>query len=156
MDNRNDTLDTVLERGEIVLNGYKFVVKPVYYGEELDYLEDVPFSIYPKSKEDRELTDKELGHFGIALFSQDNLSDESSNKIGLFQRLKRWYRKHFTKDYRYYSDNPSVIGLVKWIERKVYYKGRPIRFYDLERKYNLSKSEIVKLFGFFQNDVSGF
>lgn len=155
MDNRNETLDTMLERGEIILNGYKFVVKPLYLKEEPYFFEDVPISIYPKPKEGQELTDKDLSHFAIALFSIDHDSSKEKPKQGFIERIKRWYIKHFVKDYRYYSDNPSVLGLVKWIEQKVYYKGRLVRFYDLERKFNLSKSEIVKLFGFFQ-EISGF
>lgn len=156
MDSRDKTLDNVLERGEIVLNGYTFTVKPVFFGEERDYLQDVPISIYPHSKQEQELTDKDISRFGIALFMQDGTEYEQSKKIGLFGKIKRWFVKKFIHDYRYYSDNPTILGLVKWIEKKVYYKGRPIRFYDLERKFGLNKSEIVKLFGFFQDDVSGF
>lgn len=159
MDSRNETLDTILERGEIVLNGYKFTVKPVYFGEESEYLQDVPIPIYPQAKEKSEITDKDLSRFGIMLFIQDMENADGKKlkkKLGLFQRIKRWWTKKFVHDYRYYSDNPSILGLVKWIERKVYYKGHPIRFYDLERKFHLSKSEIVKLFGFFQDNVSGF
>ncbi len=35
--------------------------------------------------------------------------------------------------------------MIKWLEKKVSYKGRKIKFYDLERKYGLNKLEIHQL-----------
>lgn len=146
-------METMLERGIFEANGYKFTVKPIFLGEETEYLSDVSYALYPRAKEGQEFTDKDLSRYAIALFK--NEKSEVEQDLGLFDRFKRWFAKTFKHNYEYYSDNPSVIGLVKWIERKVYYKGRNIKFYDLERKFGLNKSEIVKLFGYFQ-DLSGF
>lgn len=153
MENDNG-IETMLERGIFVANGYKFVVKPIYLGEESEYLSDVSYALYPHTKDGQELTDKDLSRYAIALF-QLNPSDNENEQLGLFGKIKRWLVKAFSKDYRFYSYNPSILGLVKWIEKKVYYKGKRIKFYQLERKFGLSKSEIVKLFGYFQ-ELSGF
>lgn len=146
---------TMLERGIFEANGYKFTVKPVFLGEESEYIEDVGGAFYPRKKNGEELTDKDMSHYAMALFQKTSGTNDRQEWLGLFGRFKRWFAKTFTKNYEYYSDNPSVLGLVKWIERKVYYKGKRIRFYDLERKFGLNKSEIVKLFVYFQ-DLSGF
>lgn len=146
-------LDAMLERGIFIANGYKFVVKPIYLGEETEYMLDVPYFIYPQPKDNEEITDKDLNRYAMMLFQKSK--NPKNQKIGLFERFKRWFAKTFKKNYEYYSDNPSVLGLVKWIERKVYYKGKNIKFYDLERKFGLTKSEIMELFGYFQ-DLSGF
>lgn len=140
----------MLERGEFVANGYKFKVKPIYLGEESDYLDDVTYVLYPRRKDGEEITDKDLSIYAMGLFKADN-----QQALGFFQKLKRWFVKTFIHNHEYYSDNPNVVGLVKWIEKKVYYKNRPIHFYDLERKFGLSKAEIVKLLGYFQ-ELSGF
>lgn len=154
-ENKITDYETMTQRGTFVANGYKFTVKPVYLGEEMDYLADVSYPLYPRAKEDgEEPTDKELSVWAMMLFKQENKQDDRI-KLGLFEKFKRWVAKTFVKNYQYYSDNSSVSGLVKWIEKKVSYKGKPIKFYDLERKYGLTKSEIVKLFKYFQ-DLSGF
>lgn len=153
MDKTDSGLETMLERGEIILNGHKFTVKPIYLGEESDYLEDVRYSLYPRTEE-KEPTQKDLSRWAIFLFGNFE-DDENLVPHGLFGKIKLWFYKRFTRDYRYYSDRPSAARLAKWIERKVYYKKKPIKFYDLERKYGLNKSEIVELFRFFQ-ESSGF
>lgn len=145
--------ETMLERGIFEANGYKFDVHPIYLLEEKDYLSDVPYALYPQSDNEDGPDDKELSHYAMALFRYNGTSPKEVTSR--WERIKEWLAKKFTHKYRYYSDNPNILGLVKWIEKKVYYKGRPIRFYDLERKFKLNKSEIVKLFGYFQ-DISGF
>jgi hypothetical protein len=137
-----------------VLNGYKFVVHPIFLGEEDEFREDVPYLLYPRRKDGQEPTEKDLGWFAIGLFKR-NKSKDNGDKIGIVQRIKKWVAKHILKNSEFYSDDPEIVGLVKWIERKVYYKGKRVRFYDLERKYKLNKSEITKLFGFLQ-EISGF
>lgn len=150
----NNDRDTMLERGEIILNGYKFTVRPIYLGEESDYMNDVSYVIYPHKKDGQEPTEKDMSRYAIALF-RNNSDDSEKKKIRFIDRIKYWIAKHFTHNYEYYYDSPNILGLVKWIERKVYYKGRPVHFYNLERKFKLNKSEIIQLFGFFQ-EISGF
>lgn len=155
MEKEDNGYQTMLERGIFEANGHKFTVKPIFLGEETEYLSDVSYALYPRTKDGQEPTDKDLSHYAIMLFRKDDSANDKPEHIGLFERFKRWFTKTFVKNYEYYSDNPSVLGLVKWIERKVYYNGKKVKFYDLERKYGLNKSEIVKLFGYFQ-DLSGF
>lgn len=156
MDKVNSGYETMLERGEIILNNHKFVVKPVFLGEEPEYLEDVSYSLYPRTKGDEEPTQKDLSRFAIMLFSSGLDKDiEDKEKTGLLTKIKIWFLKKFKRDYHFYVDNPTSMLLAKWIERKVFYKKKHIRFYDLERKYGLNKAEIVELFKYFQ-EMSGF
>ena len=155
MNDKDNGMETMLERGTFEANGYKFTVKPIFLGEEAEYLDDVAYALYPRAKEGEEITDKDLSHYAMMLFREVNSKNNKHERVGLFERFKRWFAKTFIKNYEYYSDNPSVLGLVKWIERKVYYKNKHIKFYELERKFGLTKAEIVKLFGYFQ-DLSGF
>lgn len=155
MNDKDNGMETMLERGTFEANGYKFIVKPIFLGEEAEYLDDVAYALYPRAKEGEEITDKDLSHYAMMLFREVNSKNNKHERVGLFERFKRWFAKTFIKNYEYYSDNPSVLGLVKWIERKVYYKNKRIKFYELERKFGLTKAEIVKLFGYFQ-DLSGF
>lgn len=147
--------ETMLERGIFRANGYEFVVKPIYLMEEDEFLSDVPYSLYPQSKDGSVLTDKDLGYYAIAMFRNKVLSESEKENTRVIEKIKIWFSKHFSHTYRYYADNPSVLGLVKWVEKKVFYKGKPIKFYELERKFMLNKSEIVKLFGYLQ-DLSNF
>lgn len=155
MNDKDNGMETMLERGTFEANGYKFTVKPIFLGEEAEYLDDVAYALYPRAKEGEEITDKDLSHYAMMLFREVNSKNNKHERVGLLERFKRWFAKTFIKNYEYYSDNPSVLGLVKWIERKVYYKNKRIKFYELERKFGLTKAEIVKLFGYFQ-DLSGF
>lgn len=150
-DQEDNGLGLALDRGIYIANGHKFIVKPVYLGEEDDYLNDVPYYIYPKKTDD--LDDEKLNQFAMMLFSKK--FGGTPEKRGKFENIKRWFVKTFNKKDGYYTNFPKALGLIKWIERKVYYKGKPIKFYDLERKFGLTKVEIVKLFGYFQ-DLSGF
>ncbi len=147
--------EIMLERGKFTANGYTFTVKPIYLGEEDEYKEDVKFALYPRTNEKKEYTDKELNQYAILLFSKNNGFSVSTAPTGLFGKLKLCLVKTFCKNYQYYSDNPAIVGVIKWIEKKVYYKNKRIKFYQLERKYGLSKAEIIKLFGYFEY-LSGF
>lgn len=144
--------DVMMERGKIIANGHTFVVKPVYLGEETEFFSDMTlsetavFSPIPNAQNGVDkLTDEELGQWAIALFSsQFNEQKEKKKEKFFFSKiLNKIFRK---KDYHYYSDVPVVQQLIKWIERKVTYNGKKIRFYDLERKYGLSKADIERMF----------
>lgn len=163
-DNKNAILneDTMMERGRFTANGYTFAVEPVYLGEERAYIADMTISPTPNyynedktTKPIAELTDKELGSWAIALFTTDttNSMADTDDTKNLFSRLYERFSK--PKDYRYYKDNPAVQPFIKWIERKVSYNGKPIKFYDLERKFGLNKAEIERLFIYF-HELSGF
>lgn len=151
--------ETMLERGMFTANGYTFAVRPVFLGEEDEYLNDMKISPIPAAKDDgEEWTEKELGTYTITLFSgklNDFLKIDTDDKSFL-GTIKRILNKLFMKkDYRYYDNVPAIQPLVKWLERKVTYKGRKIRFYDLERKFKLNKAEIEKLIIYF-HELSGF
>lgn len=140
------------ERGHFTANGYTFTVEPVTLDEEDQYFSEVGCFLYPHNKDGSEvedISDRELASFARALFLVDR-KDNDSHKRGALEKIKLWLVKHFCRDYRFYSDTPTIMAGIKWIEKKVKYKGKRIRFYDLERKYGLSKVEIVKLFGYFE------
>lgn len=163
-DNTKDILneETMMERGRFTANGYTFAVEPVYLGEESAYIADMRISPVPnytnnnnETKPIDELTDKELGTWAIAIFG-DNVNAVGADKIqreGVFSRFLGFFIKR--KDYHYYNATPAVQPFIKWIERKVSYNGKHIRFYDLERKFGLNKAEIEKLFIYF-HEMSGF
>ncbi len=145
--------ETVQERGKYTANGYTFEIEPVYFGEEEEYFSDNHLSAFlQNSKED--IQDKDLAQYIIALF-QIKGEEEAKKDLRVLGRVKLWLVKLFKKDYRYYSENPKALGFIKWMERKVKYKGRHIRFYDLERKYKLTKIEIAKMYRYME-DLSGF
>lgn len=148
--------ETMLERGKFTANGYTFEVKPVYLGEESDYLSQVGVSPVPVSQATGEVnldtTDKEKSQWIMALFSE-NINGVKKKKRGRFYELLSYIL--WRRDYRYYKDYPTIQPLIKWIEKKVTYKGKKVRFYELERKYCLSKADIERLFIYF-HQLSGF
>lgn len=146
--------DIMMERGKFTANGHTFTVKPVYLGEEDEYFSDMTISPVPKIEEgDDAPTDKELSRWAIALFSDKVNNDSNGHKPGI---LRRFFGLLFHRnDYRYYSDRPAVMPLIKWLDRKVTYKGRRVKFYQLERKFGLNKAEIEQLIIYF-HELSGF
>lgn len=150
-----DNEDVMLERGKFLANGYTFIVKPVYLGEEDEYLSEMTISPIPIAKDGEEIdqsNDKQMSQWSIALFSE-SLNGVKKKKRGRFYNFLCWLFRR--RDYRYYSDTPAIQPLIKWIEKKVTCNGKKIRFYDLERKYGLSKADIERLFIYF-HELSGF
>lgn len=143
--------DVMLERGKFVANGHTFLVHPVYLGEENEFFSDMAFSengIFspiPNAEEGVDkLTDAELGQWAIALFSEQLNGQKEEKKKKFFSKiLNKIFRR---KDYHYYADVPVVQQLIKWIERKVTYNGKKIKFYNLERLYHLSKADVERMF----------
>lgn len=144
--------EVMMERGKFTANGYTFTVQPVYLGEENLYLAEMQVSPVPNydDKPIDELTDKELGEWVIALFSQ---TAAEQTKPNWFKRL--FARLFHHNDYHYYNTNPVIQPLLKWIENKVSYNGQKVKFYELERKFGLNKVEIEQLFIYF-HEISGF
>ncbi len=145
--------ETVQERGKYIVNGYTFEIEPVYFGEEEEYFTDNHLSAFLQNEKE-EIKDKDLAQYIIALF-QIKSEEEAKRSLRGLLRVKLWLAKLFKKDYRYYSKSPKALGFIKWMEKKVKYKGRNIRFYDLERKYKLTKVEIAKMYRYME-DLSGF
>lgn len=147
--------DVMFERGKFTANGYTFTVRPVYLGEEDEYLSQVTVSPVPVSQDGEEIDkndDKKMGQWAIVLFSE-SLNKVKKKKKGKLYQFFTWLFKR--RDYRYYSDVPSIQPIIKWIEKKVTYNGKKVYFYDLERKYGLSKADIERLFIYF-HEISGF
>lgn len=141
--------DIMMERGMFTANGHTFKVRPIYLGEEDDYIKELkasPVPIPPQEGEP-ELTDKQLSHFLITFFSKTRKGSEDTKKN---RRKERVY-----KDYRRYSYNTDTMIVAKWIEKKVTYHGRKVRVYDLERKFGLNKAEIERMF-MYLHELSGF
>ena len=162
--------DIMLERGKFCANGHVFEVKPIYLGEEDAYLESLTMSPVPKpivdaNGKETSLSEKEIGQFLQFFFSNRRLAEfehQSKRKIDrLFPNGKPiteaavWRLKKTKRNYLYYCDNPNAMIMAMWLERKVSYRGRKIRFYDLERKFMLNKSEIERLICYL-HELSGF
>lgn len=162
--------DIMLERGKFFANGFKFEVKPIYLGEEDEYLESLTMSPVPKpikgeDGKERMLNEKESGQFLQFFFSNRRLSEMERQSKRSIERLfptgkpitdaSVWRIKRIKRNYLYYCDNPNAMILAMWIERKVTYKGRKIRFYDLERKFGLNKGEIEGMICYL-HELSGF
>lgn len=147
--------ETMFERGKFTANGYTFTVKPVYLGEEDEYLSQVTVSPVPVENNGEKFDktdDKKMGQWAIVLFSE-SLNGVKKKKKGKLYQFFTWLFKR--RDYHYYDDVPSIQPIIKWLEKKVTYNGKRIRFYDLERKYGLSKADIERLFIYF-HEISGF
>jgi len=162
--------DIMLERGKFCANGHVFEVKPIYLGEEDAYLESLTMSPVPKpimdaNGKETSLSEKEAGQFLQFFFSNRRLAEmesQSKRKIDrLFPNGKPiteaaiWRLKKTKRNYLFYCDNPNAMIIAMWLERKVSYRGRPIRFYDLERKFKMNKSEIERLICYL-HELSGF
>lgn len=148
--------DLMMERGKFEANGYTFMVYPVRLKEENDFLDDLKLNPIPvKMINGESVTDEEISAHVIALFRKESNYEENEKQINI-GRFRRFVIKWFYQNnYHYYEDRPLIMPFVKWIERKVKHKGKCIKFYDLERKYGLSKAEIGRLFIYFYQ-LAGF
>ena len=162
--------DIMMERGKFCANGHIFEVRPIYLGEEDSYLESLTMSPVPKpivdaNGKETSLNDKEVGQFLQFFFSNRRLAEmeqQSKRKIDrLFPNGKQitaaaiWRLKRTKRNYLFYCDNPNAMIVAMWLERKVSYRGKKIRFYDLERKFGLNKTEIEQLICYL-HELSGF
>lgn len=148
--------DVFVQRGIFKANGYEFTVYPIVLDEVSEYIHDGVIVPKKVNNEGKELTDKELGQFLITCFSspskkEDSLCDKKETSI--FKSVKSLFKRE--KNIIDYSQYPYASGFVKWVEKKVFYKGKSIMFQDLERKYFLTKPEIAKLI-IYLNESSGF
>lgn len=148
--------DVFVQRGFFKANGYEFTVYPIMLDEVSEYIHDgviVPKKI---NNEGKELTDKELGQFLITCFSSPSKKENTvteKKETNIFKIIKSLFRKQ--KKVVDYSQYQYASGFVKWIEKKVFYKGKHVMFQDLERVYFLTKPEIAKLI-IYLNESSGF
>lgn len=151
--------ETMFERWNFKANGYTFVIEPVRLSEEKEFLAKA--TVYPipqiidketgQTKPIESLTDKELGDWAIAIFQSD-----TEGKSRDRNKLLDFFIKIFCRNnYRYYYTSPDVQHILKWLESKMTINNHKVHFYDLERKYALTKAEITKLFIFFY-EISGF
>lgn len=150
--------DVFVQRGSFKANGYEFNVNPIMLEEVSEYLKDRVMIPKKIDENGNELTDKELGHFIISCFTSHSESENKNNdsekkETNIFSKIKRLFLKE--KEVIDYSQYPYAFGFVKWIQKKVSFKGKSIKFEDLERKYLLTKSEIAKLI-IYMNEISGF
>ena len=44
-----------------------------------------------------------------------------------------------------YSEYPKAKPMIEWMEKKISIDGKPIKFYELETKYMLTKGEIARM-----------
>lgn len=144
------------QRGIFKANGHEFTVYPIMLDEVSEYIHDGVIVPKKVNNDGRELTDKELGQFLITCFSSPSKKENTvteQKETNIFKNIKSLFNKQ--KKVIDYSQYPYASGFVKWIEKKVFYKGEPVKFQDLEREYFLSKPEIAKLI-IYLNESSGF
>ncbi len=153
--------EKMLERWTYTANGYTFTVMPVFLGEEQEFIDDIMNASPVPAKIIEEgvmPTDRELSRWAITLFSDGvNRPLKEGRKKPLLERIKNFFYQKILrrKNYTYYENIPAGMPIAKWVERKVTYKGKNVLFYELERKYQLNKTEIEKLV-IFLYQISGF
>ncbi len=150
VERKQDDRDLMEERGYITLNGHTFKVTPVFLGEEEEYLNDLQVTPYPKKKDEElsiekidEIDVSTLNTFVMSLFSKSRTVGLGSR--GGFRKFIECFLKKLGFK-RYYYANSTAYTNIKWLQKKVYYNGKRVNFYDLERKFSLNKSEIERLF----------
>lgn len=160
--------DMMMDRTYVNINGFEFMVKPVFLGEEREFLKYYTTPFMAIANEDGEITTKAKLDLMLKMFNTQNKSEteidirvEATKKIqevkdmSLFGVLKKYiYKKFGVVEIDYYDGTPAY-GLIVWLEKKVYYEGKKIRFSDLERKYDLTKLEIYELITHFL-EISNF
>lgn len=153
--------EKMLERWTYTANGYTFTVRPVFLGEEQEFIDNIMNASPVPAKIIEEgvmPTDRELSRWAITLFSDGvNKPLREGGKKPLLEKFKNFFYQKILrrKNYTYYENLPAGMPVAKWVERKVEYKGEQVLFYDLERKYQLNKAEIEKLV-IFLYQISGF
>ncbi len=147
VERKQDDRDLMEERGYISLNGHTFKVIPVFLGEEEEYLTDLQITPAPPKSDDddaeSDYDEKQLNRFIMSLFSK-------SRAVGLGNRTpkKKLFELVMKKlgFKKYFYANSTAYTNVKWVQKKVQYNNKYVRFYDLERKFRLNKAEIERLF----------
>jgi hypothetical protein len=140
------------KRGEFVANGIKFKVRPV------DGVETVRFlKVLSEARIFAEVIGK--GRFQTALSFSRLFTDLDENnkprKRGFIEELKLKYYEKIHKNYKRYKRFPLGCEVAEWVEKLVEVDNKRVRFYDLEKKYLLSKEEIEKLI-IYICELSGF
>lgn len=153
------SLSIMAQRGIYKANGYSFTVKAVYFHEVEEYLNDKVYIPRRVDDEGNLVSNKDLSVYmarcfykGIPDLFEEGEKKESlaSEPKGFVEKLKDLFKRKSKIDY---SQFPIATGMVKWIERKVSYNGKPILFEDLESKYQLTKAEIAKML-MYLSDIS--
>lgn len=104
--------ECMMERGKFEANGYEFVVRPIYLMEEDEFLSDVKISPVPRNEngeEKKDITEKELGHWSIMLFSKTVNGETKKRKRGIISRFLFWLIHR--NDYHYYENAPLFLTL---------------------------------------------
>ena len=153
----SESRDVMLERTLIKINGHTFKIKPITLGEEVDFQTDFKYSIMPDTN-GNEVEDDDIMQLMMGLFADKKRILEEMGSIHLkkktwLQIFRELYYKN-RKNKKYYQ-NVAGYGMVKWLEKKVSCDGKKIKFYDLERKYGLTKLEIHQLMSKFM-EISNF
>lgn len=149
----DDSREIMLQRWTFSANNYTFVLIPVFLKEIPEFIEDsLPF--IEGTGENGEVTEFDYKKFMLFNFMttvesvnpilQENEADKS-NKPEVSGRFKKIINRQKTLTNEYSKIlNGGMIA--KWMERKVKYDDKPIRFDDLEEKFFLNKTEIAKMY----------
>ena len=144
------------ERYEFIANDYKFIIRPIFLGEEDLFMEE--FKFYGMLAE-KKTDDNQKKILMLQLFSKSiKKAIYNDNEVDLDPYVKLKIFKRFFGNKKIYSNiykDMIIEPLIKWIEKKITIKGKKIKFYELERKYGLNKLEIYDLLYMFI-DISNF
>lgn len=136
--------EDMLERGIFKANGYSFLVKPITFFESIEFMNS---GIYVPSRHNEfgdEIPDRELGRRLSLVFKKEKVEEkeDSCDKRSFRSRMMLSKSKPESVDY---SEYPKAKPMIEWMEKKISIDGKPIKFYELETKYMLTKGEIARM-----------
>ena len=139
------------KRGVFKANDLSFRVLPVDGTETIPFYALINVAQKMANAEGRVNTSLLL----VGLFT--DVDEKGAKKRPIQKRLKIKFCEMFYKDYRRYERYAYGKQLAKWIEKLVLLDktNKPVRYYDLEKKYLLSKEDIAKLL-IYICELSGF
>lgn len=141
-------LDILTGIGHITLNNVTFDVEPVFLDEIAEFTSDgVPIPDV-LNRDGTPKDDRELSLFLISVFAtkDTDIRTETATK-GLFGKS--------TTTENSTTENKFAKGYRKWIEKKIKVGGESVNLSDLDRKYHLKKSDIIRLVRYLY-EFSGF
>lgn len=151
-----ENLDVFRGYTEFEAHNHKFKIFPVTLDEVGEFLNDKVLIPRKTDSEGNEVSDYELGACLIRVFFASDIHQTPFKVIEnkrLIDKIKSLFKKPIPEiDYTQYT---LAYPIVKWLERKVYYCNKPIKFKDLEKKFALTKAEIARML-IALNDFSGF
>lgn len=142
-------LDILTGIGHITFNGVKFDVEPIFLDEIAEFTNDGLPIPQVEQADGTPTSDRDLSLFLISVFAAKapETDTETTASKGLFGKA--------TTQATATTENRFAKSYKKWVEKKIKVNGESIQLSDLDRKYHLTKSDIVRLIRFLY-EYSGF